>query len=312
MTFELIGFCAGNPGDDGIEPVRLCPAGDWTACLIDSPRWRRAVLKRIALRRAVHRQEALEALLEFGAVVPVAPGALVRPDELPQIAAANGDTLTKAFGACAGRVQYEVEVGWAEDKVLTAFRHAPEIAPLFRAASVDPEDIAKRVEALRTRLAEEIGALLTPVASETVTLSRRSGTVARFALLISRTAHAAFEKAVEAVDALWTEGFRVRQIGPAPAAAFGTLLFRRPSREELPKAAARLGLPNTWKGEDLRLARRRALLAAQAPDAAQEVREAYRLLAGWDAVGRPSTPPPVLDLWREGQAIPKPAQEAVA
>lgn len=312
MRFELIGLCAVRPGADIAGPARLHAAGAWTACLMERPRWRSVVPKRIVLKRAVRRQQVLERLLECGAIVPVASGAYLEPDELPQIAAANGDVLSKAFEANEGRVQYEVEVGWAEDRVLTSFRSAPELAPLFRAASVSAKDIARGVEALRGRLAAKIGALLVPAAVEIVTLPCRPASVARFALLVSRMEQSNFERAVEAVDALWTEGFFIRQIGPAPAAAFGTLVFRRLSRGDIPKAEVRLGLPSTWKISDLGVARRRALLAADAPDAADEVRAAIRLLAGWHAAGRPETPPPLLDLWREGQAIPKPVREAVA
>jgi len=117
-------------------------------------------------------------------------------------------------------------------------------------------------------------------------------------VLIKTTETLALDRAVEDIDAIWTEGLRVRQIGPSPAVSFCSLGWRRTTRKQARAAEALLGVDTNPDPEVIAAARKTRLKACP-PEARTAIKDAAHLLT---CMARASAPTPVAYRWREGTA----------
>lgn len=265
-----------------LPPPRLLAAG--TALL-------RAVgpARRALGRDLVARQRLLEALHRAGPVLP-AEAAPIALDEAAHFLIARASPVKSALNRLEGVAQYELTLDWDPAGVLAQFRNSAELAPVFAGSPVAASRVAEAVATLRRRLADGAASQLSRVAEDLLPLPTEAddSAVARFAILIRAEEAAALDPVLEAIDAIWPEGFRLRLTGPTPATAFSALRLVRPPDGALSAAARLLEVPEDgltwWSNEELRTACRAGLREGRGePDA---LRAAERLLAESAAAAR--------------------------
>ena len=203
-----------------------------------------------ALRRAqadalLVRQRALEVLHASGDVLPALPGARLGVADAAATLIANRTALEEALAALSGRAQRQVTVFWDLARVDERFADAPEHAPGGGGSAALTERIATVIEGLLRGASQD--AITLPLSGDEMLVN--------VVCLGARDDPPAFEAALEAADAIWSEGLRIKVVGPSPAISFAALGLRRLHDREIAAAMRALDLP--WMG------------AAMAPPAAQ-------------------------------------------
>ena len=289
-TKELLAILAGDvPGalPDRLSMVR---AGGLTAVFAPAALWA-GTGRKARLRAAVRRQEQLEALMPFGTVIPLLPGTRITPGAAAAMLAANAPFFDRLAARLDGLAQFQVTVAWPEARALDHFRSGT--GPFAAAASV--ADLARD-------LAGMIRAALSGVAGEMTELPVSGDVFFNAALLVPSSGVAALDRALERIDALWPDGFRIRQVGPSPAVSFASVTLKRIPAGGIAAAHALFGLPPSASAEEIR-DRRRVLLKAAAPEAREALRSAAEVLLARTLVPGASE----LHLaaaWGEGKAGP--------
>jgi hypothetical protein len=289
--------------------------------------------RRAAGRALVARQALLETLMAAGDVLPVPPGQPIAIEEAPDALIANAAVLRAGLRAFAGRAQHQIRIDWDPAAALVRFADAPELAAAMArrddAAAFGPA-LQRGAEALRARLGRDFAARVEAACADVVGLPLEGPeSLVNLACLSDATGAPRLEAALEAIDALWPEGLRIRMIGPSPAISFAAVTARRPDAAALEAAADRLDMD--WpcaEPEAVDAAFRRAAKAAH-PDAAPgetdgdaiaALREAATLLRAAAAaraslinagVNAPAFPcPPLIVLRRDGDAAARAAAPA--
>jgi len=275
--------------------------------------------RRAVAQAALVRQTRLEGLAEVGTVLPVAGGTPVPPD-LATFAAANAPTLEDAFGKLRTRSQYQIVVTWDASTAPARFAAAPELAQLCRDTPAPAR--AAATGALARRLGDGIAAQLAAAVFDAIRLPGDPDCLLNLVVLADRTEHDALETALERIDGIWTEGLRIRLIGPSPAVSFALGQIETLSSDRVVAAARLLGLDpaSPFDPTDIARARRRAVTLAVRAGAAlpAEIDRAAHILS---ACGRiPCAPAesgllPVLSLARDGPpmaALPPGAEDMLS
>lgn len=211
------------------------------------------------LAQVAARQARLEALMPLGPVLACPPGVSLSIDALlPHVA-----DLSLWLDRLVGRVQFQVQIFWDRDAARGRF------ADQLR----DGSDAA--LDQLAAQLAAQMWQGLAPVALDAEALPREGPEMLLNRVLLLRAQEEMrLDQAIEAIDALWPEGLRLRLVGPSPAVSFALLTPAALPLEEVTTAAQDLGLP-------LDLPVTGAGLAALAPSLPHARRQ--RLMQGGDA-----------------------------
>ncbi|MEA5163041.1 GvpL/GvpF family gas vesicle protein [Cereibacter johrii] len=286
---EIVAVLEGHPPSvlpEGTEAV--CEAG--LTAILGSPPGRLSG-RRALLEHAARRQAVLERLMACGTVLPALSGIGLTPAEAAAALAANGPRLRQELRRLAGRVQFQVLVQWDA-------RLAP--------TRTDPEETA---EDLRLRFADRIAEALAGVAEQHVNLPLRDDLLANQALLLPQSRTDDLDRSLEQIDALWTEGLRIRQIGPSPPVSFASLTFRRVASAAIRRARHRFGLEGPVDPIRLRALRRDLLLRAAEAERAEILAAAdvLDLLTRCAASGGDLH---LVRIWSEGQAVPADLEDA--
>jgi hypothetical protein len=275
--FELIGLVCNSHPVSPVPELQMVVYNDQTAVLsaapkpfLRLPKGRRDHLIEVAER--LRRQEDCMAL---GTFLPVQQGSALTKDGAKALLVANQPELAGLFARFAGLVQLQITVSWDEKDVLARFCHSRELAPIFQRGHVDPKELGLAIAALATRLSGAIAAELSAVASDIVELPVTTGILWNGAVLVPHAQLAALDQAVEAIDAIWSEGLKIRQIGPAPISSFVTLKLEPVTRKQIDRALERFRLQTGWASADLAQARRLALKSL-GPESDSAAREAIR------------------------------------
>lgn len=297
-TKDLIALMPGPPPPDLPQGLTIVQARGWTAFLA-RPAFGLLRRRKALLRLAQKRQIWLEELLRAGTVLPALPGTRIAPDAVEPMVACNTDLLTSLATRLSGRAQYQIILRCDLDQAARIL--APQPGPFhgYRA----PNSLqAALSDHLLTRLRALDGA-------EVIALPVAGDVVANCTLLLPRTGVFALDHALEEIDALWSAGFTLRQVGPSPAVSFASLGLKPVPRAVLTAAAASLGLGPEPAKDAIRAARNEAL---KQPGALPErIREAARLLTMSRALPTPG-PFHSAYVWAEGQAAPVSEQQAEA
>ncbi|RAZ81705.1 GvpL/GvpF family gas vesicle protein [Cereibacter johrii] len=286
---EVVAVLEGHPPSvlpEGTEAV--CEAG--LTAILGSPPGRLSG-RRALLEHAARRQAVLERLMACGTVLPALSGIGLTPAEAAAALAANSPRLRQELRRLAGRVQFQVLVQW--DAGLAPTR-------------TEPEETA---EDLRLRFADRIAEALAGVAEQHVNLPLRDDLLANQALLLPQSRTDDLDRSLEQIDALWTEGLRIRQIGPSPPVSFASLTFRRVSSAAIRRARHRFGLEGPIDPIRLRALRRDLLLRAAEAERAEILAAAdvLDLLTRCAASGGDLH---LVRIWSEGQAVPADLEDA--
>ncbi|MEM9232052.1 MAG: GvpL/GvpF family gas vesicle protein [Pseudomonadota bacterium] len=260
-------------------------------------------------------QTRLERLHRFGDTLPVQPGEPQTPEAIKRSIAANEPILAAAMQTIHGCEQFQVQIYWAESKVMSRFEDSPEISALRTSGSaVSPAQLLRAIGNLRHSLATEFVTKLARAARDCIELpiDPKDGMIVNCACLVPRQGTRAFEAELEQIDQVWPEGLRIRMIGPAPASSFATLTLTEIPCRAVDAATSTLGLEPAADRSAIRTARRGALLAAH-PDVTGQstnidgVMSASALLEKVDALTRrleeaglaPHGPWPVFEVLRD-------------
>lgn len=277
MAHEIIAIL---PGDTVPLPAGLTrvSAGGATAVLAPAPGWTER-LTGGPKQTAVRHHSRLEALLALGPVLPFAAGIACDPDEAALLLRLDAPLIARLAAEIGPRRHFQLALDWDESRVLTAFRDSPELAPLFAGAPVTPEALRQAITALADRLSATALRLLDPVAEDPVEQPRAPGCLLNVVFLLRPEDEPRLDAALEAIDALWTEGLRLRLVGPSAPISHALLDIDRVDAGAVSAAADLLGLrPDagaTAVREAAKAALRRPDLAA---NAAEHLRAAARLL----------------------------------
>ncbi|MFT6223464.1 MAG: hypothetical protein ACJA1F_001308 [Paracoccaceae bacterium] len=309
-SHELIAILPGRPKALAIEDVEFIQNDDFTAVLRRIPRrlLKLPQSRHTRLRAAGQRQLYLETLMSSGTVLPALPDILLDPQEAVTLLRTNSPMLERLSQRMEQRIQYQITIEWQVDKILEHFRTAPEIAPLFENGPTSVKSIEAAVSKMRDRLNTQISTLLQTACEDMIGLPHDNGVLWNMVVLTTQNDQFALDQAIEAIDAIWTDGFRIRQIGPAPAGSFTSLSLDRISWKTLDDALAVLDLQD-WDGvEDVRRIRHR-LLKQQRQKAANndanlhEIRNAAHIIEAARRAGNIDTGELLLlREWSEGQA----------
>lgn len=302
MKYDLLALLAGTPDLTAHQIFKAVQASNYTAVFapVRSGAGFGNALRRNRLRAAPERQAWLESLMPHGPVLPFAPGAYLDPDLAEDMVVTNRRMLDDLTDRLTHKVQYQITVSWAEDRVLDHFRDAPEIAPLFQSGRVTPNALAGAVARLSDRLSTVISAKLSSVVSDFAELPRDTGMVSNSVVLIDASDELILDAVLEAIDALWSDGFRIRQIGPSPATSFATLRPQRHSQRDLRAAFRRLGLQPSASSAAIRESRQQLLRDAGAQ--VEAIRTAARLAEAAADLGGTDRGAVLLSIWSEGRS----------
>lgn len=302
MKYELLALFAGDHTAFSDAELVTVASGGYTAVFL--PRSHKQLLgqtmRRNRLLSAAKRQAHLEKFMSKGTVLPFAPATVLDPRETVALIASNAEVFGTLLERLRNRVQYQISVEWEESRVLEQFRDAPEISPLFSKSSVSGQTVSAAVTKLADRLGQDIASRLSSIACEFSELPRQRGLIANCVILINDTREPDLDAVLNAIDAIWSDGLRIRQIGPGPAVSFATLTLQRFGKRDLARAHRVLKLADRPSSGEIRDARQRLLRDASATVC--EVRMAARLALAAHKTGDPAEPIHIVDIWSEGGA----------
>lgn len=276
-----------------VSHIKSCPSGlsaisheGFTAVLGSSSLTRSLRLTRRAmLKGSVKRQQWIEQLMAHGTVLPVLPGTSLKPKEVQDFLQANRAFLDQQGRLLAGKVQFQVTITWNPDDAMQHFECDTE------------QDLQSQAEVLR----RSVGRVWESIGSEQHALPRDENTIANDVLLIDADQELTLDAAVETIDLLWSEGLRIRQIGPSPAVSFGSLGVKRFSAAQVAAAMQVFSFTDVPNAAVLAETRRSALKRSD-PEHHERIKSAAALLHHMMESGR-NPPPPLVYSWREGQAL---------
>ena len=273
------------PGDGPCpDDLLMVSAGQYRVVLAKARRlnWRDRTRK-AALRGLVDRQRDFERLMTCGTVLPVLPGTQIAASAVPVLVAANEPLLDRLARQLAGRVQFQITIHWPDDAAAAYFGWPDDVAATRGAA------------ALRAR----VFATVADASEDQTELPSAPGVFFNSVVLVPNDAVARLDVALEDIDAIWPDGFRIRCVGPSPAVSFASLGMHKITPKAVQAARAALALPPGATGEAIAAARRRVLMSSK-PDLRPALTTAADLLeastrAGTDTFGH-------LYTWSEGRA----------
>ncbi|TKD17477.1 hypothetical protein FBT96_14220 [Rhodobacter capsulatus] len=246
----------------------LAPAPGWAERLTGGPK-----------QTAVRHHSRLEALMAVGSVLPFAAGIACTPEEAALLLTLDAPLIARLAAEIGPRRHFQLTLDWDESHVLAAFRDSPELAPLFSGAPVTPEIMRRAITALADRLNAKALHLLDPVAEDPVEQPRAPGCLLNVVFLLRPEDEPRLDAALEAIDALWTEGLRLRLVGPSAPISHALLDIDRADSAAVPAAADLLEVrPDAGKDAVVNAAKAALRSPDLAANAAEEIRAAARLL----------------------------------
>lgn len=277
---DLYGILAGEHHTPPAPGMRFVVGYGLTAVLAAKPEpvMRLPQSRKAQLTALAERLRAQEACMSLGTLLPAGPRTRLSPDQARILLQANQLALHEQIALFAGLVQYQLQIAWAEDRVLERFRHEPELRPLFDNGPLrDAAEIPRAVTRLATRLGDGITMDLA-FCEELLPLPLAPGLLWNGALLLPLSAADPLDKALLAIDALWPEGLTLRLTGPAPILSFCMLDLEAVSPAQVEEALQLFGLHSLTQMADLPAARRRLLMSQEETLGREEIDLAMRWL----------------------------------
>jgi len=278
-NFELYALTPATSDLSRIDGLQYVHLPTYTAILCATPRKALALpqSRKQLLTAAARRQAQLEGCMDPGPLIVCRPQFFISPHDLPRLIGANGPLLDQLVSRLKDRVQYQITVSWNEAAVLTDFRYSSELKGLFQKRQVTPTALARSISALRQRLTHEIETHLSGLSDQIIDLPAMADMLCNKAILLERAQIPQLNVAVEAIDEIWTEGFRIKQIGPAPAASFALLDPYLVEADEIEAAILHLGLKEPLTENAINHARRETL--RKAPQRANYTKRCAKIAA---------------------------------
>lgn len=260
------------------------------SAILCKPKRFQSLSRKSAIKTAALRQERLETLMATGTVLPVLHGTRMTQNDARTALKTHATQLDDLSDRLKGRVQYQIQIGWNKQEALEWF--AAGGLDLLHAS--DTEALAKQFETL-------VLTRLEGTSEDICELPKAGDLVANCAVLTRADNNRSLDETIEGIDQIWTDGLKIRQIGPSPAVSFASIGFRRVGAKKLRDARELLGLAEGADQEDIRSARRNALLAPS-QRRVDAIREAARLLQASLVSDRPNGPLHDIFVWSEGRS----------
>ncbi|MEO1238057.1 MAG: GvpL/GvpF family gas vesicle protein [Pseudomonadota bacterium] len=281
---DLVAFLSGAGGFECPKGLTCRPADAVTAVFDTQTRgFLKRVNRKAVLGNMVRRQAVLEQLMACGTVLPVLPGTRLAPESTGIMGAANAPLLARLVEELAHQVQFQIKVYWPRDLAAARFGWTGQIAAAQGAA----------------KLAEQITGRLSEVTTDLIELPRAEEMLLNVAVLLPATDEARLDTTLEEIDAVWPDGFAIRQVGPSPAVSFGSIGLRSVEPDAVRSARRMLGISQGADLANLAEARRSALIAA-GPEAREGLKAAADILEAATRCGRDHFHHAFV--WREGQS----------
>ena len=221
----------------GLTDCIIVDAAGWAAVL-QKPVKGIALSKRKSLtNRLMQLQTGLETLARQTPILPAHFGTLFgSSEEVEAFLIANSSAIGDAFDDYGNTWQFQIEVRWKPEEALATLSSCQ-----LQTMPQDPKSIAdtlaSALETERQRLTDQMEAILQPNCMQLASLPVLDETeVARFVALIDRSNETSLDAAVEAVDALASDLFTIRYLGPLPACSFASISCEQVSLEALTDA----------------------------------------------------------------------------
>jgi len=250
-------------------------------------------LRKVVAEAAFLRQRRLELLLGFPSLLPAHPGTAV-PERIDQLVLGNGPVMAEGLARIADRVQVQVVVSWDMARAGAHFTVPPEALPDFSG-----------------QLGRSFAQRLAAPAEDAIALPVAEGHLLNLVLLLPRQNAEALDPALQEIDAIWSDGFRIRVLGPGPAVSFARLRLQSLARGEGAAAAKLLGLcpsrpPRPEEIEAARKSTLRAMAQAGAGEPERVVQAVRRmtLCHHLDLAPKSVARAPLASLERDGPSLP--------
>jgi hypothetical protein len=272
-----------------------------------------AMTKKAQLEGMLQDQRSLEALQNFGPLLPAVQGVrIVNALEALGLIAAHADGLRRGLAEYGAARQFQITIGFNDSAAIAALKDEPSIRA---AAAQGPEALRDEIMARRAAIVAEAHSLLAKASIDRIDLPLGGeGTVLNLALLVGPGGEAALDEAVNAIDALLSAALSIKFVGPLPAVSFAAVTIEKPDRRAIQTALKSLGLKAVLPPQDLRAAWL-AKMRQSHPDlmggGAENGQEtaSYRLLARLSEAenalrrsGAAASSPLLLELRRDGDA----------
>lgn len=265
-------------------------------------------------------QQILETLQTLGPILPAAPGVTFEDMQAARrFLAANAQSLRAGLDQYGPMRQLQITIAWNPELALKRHLHEPELAEARQIIAVEGlrragKAIQSGMEAVRARLAAEFESRLAAVSVERIQLPGDANTVLNLVVAAPGEKLGEVEMAVEAIDATWPDGLKIKIIGPLPTVSFASVAADKADESAVSRARQRLGLEPEDGAEAIREAFRKIVRQTHPDlggDAGQqrEIVDARALLARVEAAAAalqaaghdPSEAPvPIARLRREG------------
>ncbi len=193
-----------------------------------------------------HFQKSLEVLMTMGPVVPAAYGTkFASITEALVFTSGNITSLREAMINYGHLQQYQINIQWEEKAALKHFRQDPRIAPAISKGGADMgREIQKAMEKIRVELAAKANMMIIGASMECIEMPvADTSFVTSMVALVAAEDEPALMQAVEAVDALVPDLFKIQYKGPLPACSFASVAVQVVEAKEIEKAAALLDVP---------------------------------------------------------------------
>jgi len=248
--------------------------------------------KRLLAEQLVKAQQILEAAQQAGPILGAAAGQKFADDtQARRFLELNAAALREALAAYGHLRQQQVIVRWDPQGALTRFKENAEVAAALEAVSRDRSPAAgamlqTAMEGRKADLAQAFRAFLADAASDLLDLPIEGpDMLLNVAAAIAPGGEAAFDAALERIDAVWTEGLTIKAIGPLPAVSFAAVTIDRVEGERLEMARRRLGVADSASLEEVEAAFR-VLLKSAHPDVGGDADGARALVDARDLLVR--------------------------
>lgn len=236
----------------GVGPMAAVEAGPLAAVVgpdsAPPPRGKEELL-----RRLLHHQEVIEAVMRHGDVLPARFGTVASAGEVRRLLDCSYDRLGRELDRFAGLVQMEVSATWDLASTIAAVAAEPAIVATREAAAAAPDPAAARLalgQQVAARLAERraeheqwLRSTLAGLARDLQSNPLLSDELAlNVAVLVERGRLGDLDAALSRFDEATGGRLQVRVVGPLPPYSFATVGVERFDAGRLRAARELLGI----------------------------------------------------------------------
>lgn len=240
----------------------------------------------------VQSQQILEQAQQAGPILAAAAGQrFAGEEEARRFLEVNAEALRQGLREFGALRQHQVTVSWNPTGAMLHFRKAAAVAEALQAVAKDPGPaagalLARAMEGQKARLAEGFRAELAGAAADLIALPVDDpDMLLNVVVAVIPGGGDSLDRALERIDAVWSEGLAVRCVGPLPVISFAAVSIDRVEQDRIESARRRLGVADAASLEEVETAFR-AVLKSSHPDQGGRGEDARSLVDARDLLVR--------------------------